>query len=233
MGRLFRLRADSVAFPPADQALKEPAGLLAVGGDLRPERLLAAYRQGIFPWYDDSSPILWWSPDPRMVLEPAQVHVSRSLRKTLRRNTCHISMDCAFDEVIGYCAGLRQESQGTWITEDMQRAYRTLHKLGYAHSVEVWQQQQLVGGLYGIALGRMFFGESMFSLADNASKIAFVALCRQLSEWHFDMIDCQMPTEHLSSLGARPVARTEFLHRLSRNAQNPDQTGYWKFTAEL
>lgn len=233
MGQLFRLPADSVAFPPANQALKEPPGLLAVGGDLRPERLLAAYRQGIFPWYDDSSPILWWSPDPRMVLSPADVHVSRSMRKLLRRGAHRITMDCAFAEVIHHCAALREDSQGTWITEEMQTAYCTLHKLGYAHSVEVWLEKRLVGGLYGIALGRMFFGESMFSLSENASKLAFIALCRQLEAWHFEMIDCQMPTEHLSSLGAHPLSRAEFLQQLSLNVQNPDQTEHWQFTAEL
>ena len=233
MGQLFRLRADSLTFPPADQALDDPPGLLAVGGDLRPERLLAAYRQGIFPWFDDDSPILWWSPDPRMVLVPEQVHISRSLRKVLRRQTCCVTMDSAFDEVIHHCADLRQQTQGTWITDDMQLAYRELHQLGFAHSVEVWQDQRLVGGLYGIALGRMFFGESMFSLADNASKIAFTALCRQLEQWRFELIDCQMPTEHLSSLGARPMPRSEFLLQLARNNRNPDPVGHWKFTAEL
>lgn len=233
MGQLFRLRADSLTFPPADQALDDPPGLLAVGGDLRPERLLAAYRQGIFPWFDDNSPILWWSPDPRMTLAPAQVHISRSLRKVLRRQTYSITMDRAFDEVIHYCADLRQDGQGTWITDDMQQAYRALHQLGYAHSVEVWLEHRLVGGLYGIALGRMFFGESMFSLADNASKIAFVALCRQLEQWDFDLIDCQLPTGHLSSLGARPMSRSEFLLQLRQNTRHPDPTGHWIFTAIL
>jgi leucyl/phenylalanyl-tRNA---protein transferase len=233
MGQLFRLRADSLTFPPADQALDDPPGLLAVGGDLRPERLLAAYRQGIFPWFDDNSPILWWSPDPRMTLAPAQVHISRSLRKVLHRQAHCITMDRAFDEVIHYCADLRQDGQGTWITDDMQQAYLALHQLGYAHSLEVWQEHRLVGGLYGIALGRMFFGESMFSLADNASKIAFVALCRQLEQWDFEMIDCQLPTGHLSSLGARPMSRSEFLLQLRQNTQNPDPTGHWNFTAIL
>lgn len=204
------LSPDSLDFPPVDQAFEDPPGLLAAGGDLRPERLLAAYSRGIFPWYDDDSPILWWSPDPRMVLPPAQVHVSRSLAKLIRQDRYRITMDTAFGDVIGQCANLRAEREGTWITEEMQAAYLQLHRLGHAHSVEVWQDERLQGGLYGIAMGKLFFGESMFSLAPNTSKLAFVALARQLQHWGFAMIDCQMPTEHLNSLGASTMSRADF-----------------------
>jgi leucyl/phenylalanyl-tRNA--protein transferase len=204
------LNPDSLDFPPVDQAFEDPPGLLAAGGDLRPERLLAAYSRGIFPWYDDDSPILWWSPDPRMVLQPAQVHVSRSLAKLIRQDRYRITMDTAFGDVIGHCANLRAEREGTWITDEMQAAYRQLHRLGHAHSVEVWQDDRLQGGLYGIAMGKLFFGESMFSLAPNTSKLAFVALARQLQHWGFAMIDCQMPTEHLHSLGASTLSRADF-----------------------
>lgn len=204
------LSPDNLDFPPVDQAFEDPPGLLAAGGDLRPERLLAAYSRGIFPWYDDDSPILWWSPDPRMVLPPAQVHVSRSLAKLIRQDRYRITMDTAFGDVIGQCANLRAEREGTWITEEMQAAYLQLHRLGHAHSVEVWQDERLQGGLYGIAMGKLFFGESMFSLAPNTSKLAFVALARQLQHWGFAMIDCQMPTEHLNSLGASTMSRADF-----------------------
>lgn len=214
-------------FPPASLACDDPPGLLAVGGDLSPERLLAAYSHGIFPWFGDDSPILWWSPDPRMVLAPSKVHESRSMRRFIRQQCgengdLSLSIDEDFASVISQCASLRQHREGTWITEEMQQAYQALHRLGYAHSVEVWQQQnegqrKLVGGLYGVALGRMFFGESMFSLLPNVSKLAFIALARQLQRWDFTLIDCQLPTEHLASLGARPMSREEFLRQLAHN----------------
>ncbi len=229
MGQLTRLHADNLHFPPADNALEDPPGLLAVGGDLRPERLLAAYRQGIFPWFDDSSPILWWSPDPRMVLKPADVHCSRSLGKLIRRGLYRVTMDSAFDQVIQQCAAHRDGQPGTWITEDMQQAYIKLYHLGYAHSVEVWQEQTLVGGLYGISLGRMFFGESMFSRQPNTSKLAFVALCRQLQQWSFTLIDCQLPTDHLASLGAAPMSRQRFLALLAENRVEDNQYKHWQF----
>lgn len=210
------LRTDSLDFPPVEQAFDDPPGLLAAGGDLRPDRLLAAYARGIFPWYDDDSPILWWSPEPRMVLRPGEVHVSRSLAKLIRQDRYHITMDSAFTDVIRQCAGLRADREGTWITEEMQAAYSELHRLGHAHSVEIWQADDLVGGLYGIAMGKLFFGESMFSLAPSASKVAFVALARQLQQWGFALIDCQMPTDHLQSLGAREMSRAKFQDVLQR-----------------
>ncbi|HDZ09814.1 leucyl/phenylalanyl-tRNA--protein transferase [Pseudohongiella sp.] len=223
------LGTDSLHFPPVDQAFDDPPGLLAAGGDLRPDRLLAAYARGIFPWYDDDSPILWWSPDPRMVLPPDAVHVSRSLAKLIRQDRYRITMDTAFADVIGHCAGLRADREGTWITEEMQAAYRELHRLGHAHSVEVWQADRLVGGLYGIAMGKLFFGESMFSLAASTSKIAFVALARQLQQWEFALIDCQMPTDHLQSLGACEMSRAEFQDVLQRWRDDETQPGQWTF----
>ena len=223
------LSADSLDFPPVDQAFDDPPGLLAAGGDLRPERLLAAYSLGIFPWYDDDSPILWWSPDPRMVLRPADVHVARSLAKLIRQNRHAITMDTAFADVIRHCAGLRADREGTWITDEMQAAYVALHELGHAHSVEVWQNDRLLGGLYGIAMGKLFFGESMFSLAPNASKLAFVALARQLQDWGFAMIDCQMPTDHLHSLGARAMSRADFQAVLRQWSAGENQTFPWVF----
>lgn len=204
-------------FPPLDQALQEPNGLLAAGGDLDPRRLLAAYRHGCFPWYQDDQPILWWSPDPRTVLFPDELHVSRSLAKTLRQQKFKVTVDQAFDQVIAACAAPRDYADGTWITEPMQAAYRQLHTLGIAHSVETWQDERLVGGLYGLAIGRLFFGESMFSRTDNASKVAFVSLVQRLREAGFVLIDCQMPTQHLHSLGARAIGRSEFAGYLSRH----------------
>lgn len=204
------LRADDLGFPPLNKALREPNGLLAAGGDLRAERLLAAYRHGCFPWYQDGQPLLWWSPDPRTVLFPDELHVSRSLGKCLRQQRFSVTFDQDFAAVIQACSGPRAYADGTWITRDMQAAYRTLHGLGYAHSVEVRQGSELVGGLYGLAIGRLFFGESMFSRADNASKVGFVTLVKQLARWGFALIDCQMPTEHLHSLGARAISRERF-----------------------
>lgn len=223
------LRADSLDFPPVEQAFEDPPGLLAAGGDLRPERLLAAYSRGIFPWYDDDSPILWWSPDPRMVLRPGDVHVSRSLAKLIRQDRYVVTMDTAFAEVIQHCAALRAEREGTWITDEMQAAYYHLHRLGHAHSVEVWQDDCLLGGLYGIAMGKLFFGESMFSLAPNTSKLAFVALARQLQQWGFAMIDCQMPTEHLRSMGAREMSRADFQTVLRQWCAGKNQISPWVF----
>lgn len=206
----------SLDFPPLERALREPDGLLAAGGDLSPERLLAAYRHGCFPWFSAGQPILWWSPDPRMVLFPEELHVSRSLRKTLRRSDFTITFDQDFAAVIGACAAPRSYADGTWITPAMQAAYLELHRRGLAHSVEVWQHGQLVGGLYGLALGRLFFGESMFSRVSDASKVAFVSLVEQLRACGFVLIDCQMHTQHLASLGARPIPRHEFAAYLAR-----------------
>lgn len=229
MQQVSWLSAHDLHFPPIEQALSEPEGLLAVGGDLSPERLLRAYSEGIFPWYEAGGPILWWSPDPRMGLRPEEVHVSRSLRRQLRRQPCTITMDTAFREVIGHCAGLREHREGTWITAEMQEAYILLHEQGHAHSVEVRENGQLTGGLYGVSLGSLFFGESMFALADNASKIAFVALARQLRAWGFRLIDCQMPTPHLASLGARPIPKAAFKRELIRHREDRGRPGRWVF----
>jgi leucyl/phenylalanyl-tRNA---protein transferase len=208
---------DNTIFPPLTAALTEPNGLLAAGGDLSPQRLLAAYRRGIFPWYSTGEPILWWSPDPRMVLFPSEFKVSRSMAKVLRNAPYEVRLDSAFAEVIGACASTPREGQpGTWITAEMQAAYRRLHELGHAHSVEVWMNGNLVGGLYGMALGRAFYGESMFSLRRDASKIALAHLCTHLRRHEFGIIDCQMETSHLASLGARPIPRSEFVALLDR-----------------
>lgn len=214
-------------FPPVDQA--SPEGLLAIGGDLSSERILTAYRHGIFPWYSEGQPILWWSPDPRAVLYPARLKVSRSLAKTIRRGAYQVSFDRAFNAVIRGCAAPRHKDPdgGTWITPDMVAAYARLHEQGYAHSVETWRNGQLVGGLYGLALGRGFFGESMFSRATDASKIALVALVEQLRQLHFDFIDCQLPSPHILSLGAEEVPRSRFLEQLQGTLKHPDLTGLW------
>ena len=220
------LSRDSLDFPPLDNALREPNGLLAAGGDLSPERLIQAYRHGCFPWYQDGHPLLWWSPDPRTVLFPAELHVSRSLQKVLRQGAFSVTFDRAFDAVIQACAGPRTYADGTWITSPMQAAYRELHQRGVAHSVEVWSNGALVGGLYGLAVGQLFFGESMFSLVSNASKVGFVELVRQLKDWGFVMIDCQMPTQHLHSFGARAISRQQFSSYLQQHLDQPS-TANW------
>jgi leucyl/phenylalanyl-tRNA--protein transferase len=208
-------------FPPLERALKHPNGLLAAGADLSPERLLAAYRQGIFPWYAEGEPILWWSPDPRMVLFPTELKVSRSLAKTLRNRGHEIRFDSAFAAVMQGCAARGADhaapnagDSGTWITDEMRAAYQRLHQLGYAHSVETWIEGELAGGLYGVAIGRMFYGESMFTRVRDASKMAMVHLVRRLERQGYGMIDCQMHTPHLASLGASAIARSEFSLRL-------------------
>jgi leucyl/phenylalanyl-tRNA--protein transferase len=197
-------------FPPLEQALIEPDGLLAAGGDLSTERLINAYQRGIFPWFNEGEPILWWSPNPRCVLYPDQLKVSRSLRKTLRKKTFEIRMDSAFTTVVKACAAPRTQQQDTWITDTMLNAYINMHTLGYAHSVECWQQNELVGGLYGIAIGQVFFGESMFSKQTDASKVALVHLCDYLQQGNFKLIDVQVHTPHMQSMGAEMIARTEF-----------------------
>lgn len=216
-------------FPPAASALADPNGLLAAGADLSPERLLYAYRCGIFPWYGTREPILWWSPDPRMVLVPEAFKTSRSLAKRLRRHDYEVRVDTAFEPVMRACATPRPGQRGTWIVEDMVRAYCRLHALGHAHSVETWIDGALVGGLYGVAIGRMFYGESMFSRVSDASKIALAHLCAQLARWRYGQIDCQMETTHLASLGARPIARSEFLIRLQELVNLPGVPGKWSF----
>lgn len=217
-------------FPEVATALREPNGLLCAGADLSPARLLPAYQRGIFPWFSPGEPILWWSPDPRMVLMPQDLILRRSLHKVLRNHSYEVRLDSDFVAVMAACAAPRAASQGSWITAAMQDAYTRLHQLGYAHSVEVWQQDQLVGGLYGVALGGVFFGESMFTRVSNASKIALAHLCRFLDQRGFVMIDCQMYTDHLASLGARPLARHEFMQRLQQHhtaAHVHQQPGRW------
>jgi leucyl/phenylalanyl-tRNA--protein transferase len=204
-----------LSFPPAHLAIKE--GLLAVGGDLSVERLLVAYRNGIFPWYSEGEPILWWSPDPRLVLYPAELRISRSLQKTIRRNLFQTTFDSAFDDVVQACAETKRTyGDGTWITDEMKEAYGRLFYRGYAHSVEAWQAGNLVGGLYGVSIGRVFFGESMFSRVSNASKVAFVALVKDLQHRAFVLIDCQVRTDHLIRFGAREIPRKHFLEQVAK-----------------
>lgn len=215
------LKRDELSFPELKHALQEPNGLLAAGGDLSPQRLIAAYRHGCFPWFQDDQPILWWSPDPRTVLLPDELHISKSLAKVIRQGRYRVSFDQDFARVIQACAAPRAYADGTWIIPPMQQAYCQLHALGYAHSVEVWQGDELVGGLYGLAMGRLFFGESMFSRADNASKVGFATLVQQLKAWGFVLIDCQMPTQHLISLGARSISRHAFAKYLRSYLDSP------------
>ncbi|MFH1494690.1 MAG: leucyl/phenylalanyl-tRNA--protein transferase [Pseudomonadota bacterium] len=221
------------AFPPVALALQEPNGLLAAGGALSPQALVEAYRHGIFPWFNPGEPILWWSPDPRMVLFPAELKVSRSLHKTLKNRAFEVRVDTAFLAVMKNCAAPRDGQSGTWISEEMIAAYSQLHEMGLAHSVETWRDGELIGGLYGIALGKMFYGESMFSHASDASKIAFVHLVRQLERWDFGMIDCQMKTSHLVSLGAREIPRAVFVQRLGLLIELPHVPGRWQFDDDL
>jgi leucyl/phenylalanyl-tRNA---protein transferase len=218
-------------FPPVAQALREPNGLLAAGGDLSSSRLLDAYRRGIFPWFGDEDPLLWWSPDPRMVLYVDELLVSRSLRKTIRTGRFRVTADRAFSAVMSGCAEPREDQEGTWITTEMRAAYARLAAMGYAHSVEAWMGDQLAGGLYGVAIGRVFFGESMFARVSDASKVAFVTLVRQLQQWGFRLIDCQMPTAHLASLGAREVPRGEFLAEVDRAVVEPPVPSPWTLDA--
>lgn len=212
---------DCAAFPDVSRALKHPDGLLAFGGDLSPERLEQAYRRGIFPWFSAGDPILWWSPDPRTVLFPERLRVSRSLHKRLRKEPFRVTMDRDFGGVIRGCAAPRDAQGGTWILPEMVDAYETLHRRGFAHSVEVRQDGALVGGLYGVAVGRAFFGESMFSRASDASKVALIHLCERLAHWGFGLIDCQMRTEHLIRLGAVEIPREEFVRRLDVLCRQP------------
>jgi leucyl/phenylalanyl-tRNA--protein transferase len=216
-----------LVFPHPDTS--EPDGLLAIGGDLSPERLLLAYSAGIFPWYGEGLPILWHSPDPRTVLRPAALHVSRSLRRTLHRGVYQVRLDTAFAQVIELCARVpRKGGGGTWITDDMRDAYVKLHQQGYAHSAEAWQEDRLVGGLYGVSLGAAFFGESMFTLLPDASKVAFVQLVRTLTRWGFSLIDCQVHTAHLARFGAEAWPRRRFLLELARALERPTRRGAWR-----
>jgi leucyl/phenylalanyl-tRNA--protein transferase len=220
---------DRTPFPPVEQALRKPDGLLAAGGSLNAARLLDAYRHGIFPWFNTDDPILWWSPDPRTVLYPEKFRISHSLIKTLRKRVYEVRTDTAFERVMRACAAPRNGQPGTWIHEEMIAAYTTLHRMGYAHSVETWKAGELVGGLYGLAIGRMFYGESMFSVEADASKVALAHLSAQLSRWNFGMIDCQMYTPHLGSLGACKIPRTEFIRRLQELIHYPDIASPWLF----
>ena len=228
---MFVLSANGqdLRFPPVEQA--SPEGLLAVGGDLCPERLLEAYRHGIFPWYSDDQPILWWSPDPRTVLFPNKLHISRSLKRSLRPGLFSVTLDTCFLDVMQHCAGPRSQypDGGTWITAKMLEAYRRLHELGYAHSVETWQEGQLVGGLYGVALGGAFFAESMFARTSDASKVALVSLVRQLQTWGFRLMDCQQSSPHVTALGAEAIPRLDFLNHLTAALALPDRHGHWQF----
>jgi leucyl/phenylalanyl-tRNA--protein transferase len=227
---MVRLSANpgDLHFPPVDSA--SPEGLLAVGGDLRPERLLEAYRHGIFPWYSDDQPILWWSPDPRTVLFPEKLHISRSLKRSLRPGIFTVTFDTSFRDVMQHCAEPRPQhpDDGTWITAEMLEAYSKLHELGYAHSVETWKDGQLVGGLYGVALGGAFFAESMFMKVDNASKVAFVSLVRQLQAWGFRIIDCQQSSPHVLRLGAEEIPRREFIRYLGEATGAPNRRESWQ-----
>jgi len=220
-------------FPPVEQALTDPNGLLAAGADLSVERLLDAYLRGIFPWFGEEDPLLWWSPDPRMVLMVDELHVSRSLRRVIRSGRYTVTLDTAFTAVMAGCAEHRTDEAGTWITPRMLAAYSRLAARGFAHSVEVWSGSDLAGGLYGVAIGRMFYGESMFSRRTDASKVALAMLVRQLERWEFEMIDCQMATGHLASLGARQIPRAEFLERLQRLAKQPPVESPWALDAGL
>lgn len=210
------LKDDDQEFPSVHEALEEPNGLLAAGGSLAPSRLLSAYSKGIFPWYELDQPILWWSPDPRLILVPDNLLVSRSLARLKRRNSYSFSIDKKFVEVMQNCAAARPGSDGTWITDEMFSAYSTLHQEGVAHSVEVWSGARLVGGLYGVAIGKVFFGESMFSKEANTSKLALVYLVNQLQSWGFELIDCQVTSNHLLSLGATEISRNHFIEELDR-----------------
>ncbi len=216
-------------FPPTSQAQEYPNGLLAVGGDLSAARLIDAYRRGIFPWYEEPQPVLWWTPEPRSVLFPDALHISRSLRKTLRRNAFNLSVDQRFEQVMRSCAQLRGDGLGTWIGEDMLAAYCDLHHIGHAHSIEVLNAEgELVGGLYGIALGQAYFGESMFSRETDASKVALVALVDIMRRGGFRLIDCQVESEHLNSMGARNISRLDFERLLAQTTEVAHDPGIWR-----
>lgn len=224
---------ESGGFPDVSLAMKEPNGLLAVGGNLSPKRLIDAYHKGIFPWYTDGQPILWWSPNPRAVLFPDKLNISRSTLKTIRKGHYHITVDRAFQQVITQCAEPRADGNGTWLTQQMIAAYSTLHELGYAHSAECWQGGELVGGLYGVALGRVFFGESMYSRQSDASKIAFIHLACQLKEWGYSIIDCQVHSKYLKSLGAIEIPRKDYINLINHWTRVPGQNKQWQLDKKL
>lgn len=233
MQQPFWLDPYPVLFPPTDLALTDPDGLLAVGGDLTPEWLLNAYHKGIFPWFNEGEPILWWTPNPRSVLFIKDLKIRKSLKKTIRKQHFQITLDQAFEKVMENCAKITRSGQeGTWITEQMFNAYAQLYKKGHAHSVEVWQDNQLVGGLYGVAIGKVFFGESMFAKSADASKVALVALCHQLKQWGFEIIDTQVETEHLRSLGAKLISREHFESILQEDTQKHFPPQKWQFESD-
>lgn len=226
--QLFQLSPDSYQFPDPAHALTDPNGLLAVGGDLHPQRLLSAYQDGIFPWFDANSPLLWWSPNPRAVLLPEEVHISRSMRKFFRHSDIEISINTAFNKIIEQCALPRKHEKTTWITQAMMDAYNQLHQQGHAHSIEVWDQDELVGGLYGLAIGRVFCGESMFHTKTNASKAAFIFLCQHWQQHGGQLIDCQISNTHLQSLGAMECTRDIFLQTLHALRDKPIHPDCWR-----
>ena len=230
---MIALLRHNTPFPAVEQSLQNPNGLLAAGGTLSTERLLDAYRRGIFPWFNAGEPILWWSPDPRMVLVPGEFKISRSLRKTLAKKNYQVRSDSAFEQVMRACAAPRGGDAATWIHEDMIAAYTVLHRLGIAHSVEVWDNHDLVGGIYGVSIGRIFFGESMFSRVTDGSKIALAHLAAQLQRWNYGLIDCQMSTAHLATLGAREIPRKEFMLLLKELIHYPQPLTQWRFDHEL
>ncbi|TLU66275.1 leucyl/phenylalanyl-tRNA--protein transferase [Thalassotalea litorea] len=216
---LHRLSSQDLSFPPINQALTEPSGLLAVGGDLSPQRIVNAYSQGIFPWFSEGDPILWWSPDPRAILPLKELRINRSLRKFLKKSPYQVTLNQAFDEVIEYCSDAPFRNEETWIVPSMMWAYQQLHRQGIAHSVEVWHDSQLVGGLYGIAIGGFFSGESMFYTAENASKVALIALQRHLMKQNIGFIDCQIQNPFLQSMGSREILREDFSKLLKHAIQ--------------
>ncbi|MBW2237824.1 MAG: leucyl/phenylalanyl-tRNA--protein transferase [Deltaproteobacteria bacterium] len=226
------LLSDKIEFPPPHLASEH--GLLAVGGDLSQKRLLLAYRMGIFPWFSNDEPIMWWSPDPRLVLYPREIKISKTLKKIIKKNVFEVTMDLAFRNVVHQCADVRlKKDEGTWIVKDMMDAYCRLHESGFAHSAEAWHRGELVGGLYGVSLGKCFFGESMFTRISNASNVALVKLVEYLNTLSFDMIDCQIPTDHLIRFGAREVSRARFLAQLERSLEAPTKKGKWEMPETL
>lgn len=226
-------KAPAESLPPPGAALREPNGLLAAGGDLSPDRLMAAYRNGIFPWYNPGEPILWWSPDPRAVLFPETVHVSRSLKRRLNRGDLRVSADEDFSAVIEACAAPREGQHGTWLTPEMRDAYTRLHRMNLAHSIEVRRDGALIGGVYGVSLGGAFFGESMFSLEREGSKVALVILCRQLQRWGYGLVDCQVQSAHLSRMGAVELPREVFLGHLRDAIARRGRSGSWQLDDDL
>ena len=225
---VFELNPTRIEFP--DPKYTDESGILAVGGDLQAERLLLAYEMGLFPWFNEDEPPLWWCPDPRMVLYPNELRISKSMRSLLRKNTFRVTADQNFEEVIRQCGAVPRPGQdGTWITEDIINGYLELHRMGFAHSIEVWSNNALTGGLYGVSLGKTFFGESMFSLAPNASKVGFITLVEALKENDFQLIDCQVHTAHLESLGAQEISRTSFLSQLRKSLVTETIRGSWSF----